>query len=95
MSKSIVKIEKNGMYGFRKNLEQHGVSLVVLEIEGEEVRGMRLLLKGNENFVMKKDAIYSLIDRDMLRFIEILPGFVIKDVKKGYLNNLKNYNSAV
>lgn len=95
MQKSIPKIEKNGMYGFRKNLEQNGVSLVVLEIEDEEVRGMNLLLNGNRNFTATKDQLFSLLDSDVLRFIEILPGFVIKDVKKGYLNNLNNHTNEV
>lgn len=95
MQKSISKIEKNGMYGFRKNLEECGVSLIVLDIDGDDVKGLRLLLNGNRNFSMPKDTFYGMLDSDTLRFIEILPGFVVKDVKKGYQNNLKNHNSEV
>lgn len=98
MQTSIAKIEKNAMYGFINNensLATEGISLAVLEIEDERVKGIRLLLNGNKNFNMSKDEFYRLIDTDRLAFIEILPGFVIKTLKKGYANNLKHHNNDV
>lgn len=94
MQKSISKIERNGMYGYVKNFQENGVGLVVINI-GDDIKGIRLKMDGNENFNMSKDDFYKLMDTNAIQFIEILPKFVIKELQDAYLNNLKKYKDAV
>lgn len=83
------KIEKNGIYAYTEQIKEKGLAIAVLDHNTEKVEGLRMLLDKAENFSMSYDAFCIECDKGFLAFVEILPKFVIKDLKKIYAANLK------
>lgn len=90
MKLSIERIKKDGMYFYNVNVDENGIGLAVLET-GTNISGIRLMKNGNHNFNLTKDQFYFLLDNKIIEFSEVLPGFVTKDLRKGFANNLKNH----
>tara|TARA_R110000868_G_scaffold399978_1_gene674046 strand:- start:479 stop:760 length:282 start_codon:yes stop_codon:yes gene_type:complete len=93
MEKTIQKIEKNGIYaiyGHADGIAKKGYAIVVLKIENDSVEGIRVGMDRPTNFKMSKDEFYKDMDENTLLFVEVLPKFVIKEMKGIYKINLKS-----
>jgi hypothetical protein len=83
-----ILIKKNAIYAYATEIKEKGLALVVLDINKDDISGIRLLLSGNENFIMKESILLNEIDAQNLLYMETLPKFVIKELKQTYKKNL-------
>lgn len=75
-------IKIHGFYAYIKGLEK-GLGLVVFSI-GDTVDGVKLGIGKTEKFTMKRDEFDALLAYDAIEFVEVLPKFVWKDLRKTY-----------
>lgn len=82
--------EKNSIYAYTKNINDKGLALAVLDIDSKDVVGVQLLLNDTaKNFSITYNNFCEDQEKDILVFVEKLPKFVVKDLKKIYKANLK------
>lgn len=74
------EIKKNGFYAYIKNL-QDGLALIVLKND-DLIEGVKLHVGKSERFSFTKEKFDSLLDFQIIEFVEILPRDVIKELQK-------------
>lgn len=74
------EIKKYGFYAYIKGLEK-GLGLVVFDI-GKNITGVKLCVGKSEHFSIPKESFETLLAYNTLEFVEIVPKFVWKEMKR-------------
>lgn len=74
------EIKKYGFYAYVKGLEK-GLGIVVLDI-GKNITGAKLHVGKTESFSIPKESFETLLAYNTLEFVEIVPKFVWKEMKR-------------
>ena len=88
----LAQIKKNAIYAVYGNskIVEKGMALVVLDISEDDVHGLGVGIITPKNFKINKEQFLNEIEKGTYLFVEVLPKFVVKEMKGIYKNNLKN-----
>lgn len=87
MKQSTHIIKKYSLYFYTKDLNNNGLSLLVMDIDDKEVKGVKIGLRKTTTFSMKRSEFEALIHSQTITFVEIVPKFVWQEYNTMFTTN--------
>ena len=79
-----IEIHKQTIYAYTKDLEKNGVAFVVVDLDEENVYGLRMMIGNPVRTSLPKITFENLLAYGLLERIEFIPKKEFKEFKKIY-----------